>query len=807
MRHGLMWLLNSPPDGAATPGIEEALHVLGIHRRKFSDSQLPFTLSDATAGSESELQAAVIGGVDAVDLPQQIRESGFFANVIRNARNDETSHRPVTAIEKFLGASDEGVWENSWVRIPLRSLNKFARNVLTEDLRAKRSDASSGPRADMQRFLVRHPSGREFVRVPVSYLMKLCLAQFLGAQERTPTAIFHTAHRLMNFFINDNCSPETLSFNVVSLTERNGAGRALARETAKRYLVTQLLLMYANEALELRAEGQQALAWNAPTPPLRQKRLNECVSDAYYRELFCSPCLSGWDEGEAKSRYMMLCHEVLSRSQLNAVAKLRDAGIITRNLVVLPNTSNVSLSNNGTHISIGSRSIKAALEAGTGEFTGAHEKVLSDLTVKIVEHFLPLFVGTYSAAPYRYDFTEFHPEKLLGYLPHQLDFTHLRMLWTQWKQKADVKFFGHALTPVGPHWIDRSIASAFGLRGDAVPDARLLDYLVALPSTDRSPALDGNAGNRDRLKRDLADLGVFDERMAFYMLFRPREHASAGYSGFEARFYSLFHDLVGDVTHATNLQTLLTGLAFKYMASGKTAHEHIPDTRVCESERRQIFFTAAAGVQHFYVRKDTPNQFLAGIIADCERVRPSGRYRGYVKVPVLEYRRALVRVLRRDAAELITAQGMEETLRDLEERIDPAGATAADVRLNNAILGHAGARKSMRMRADDFNAAAEQYYRTGLRERHIDQALELLAEDLRALDQAEDLDDAQRWAVRYVLGAQSASEFLAQVRDAVRHETLPLRELQKLIALALITIHVDATTGNPRHDAATASIY
>jgi hypothetical protein len=802
-----MWLLNPPPSGATTPSVEEALHVLGVHRRKFSDSQLPFTFSDATAGSESELQAAVVGCAEDVDLALQIRHSGFFANVIRNAQHDETSRRPVTAIENFLDSNDEGVWENSWVRIPLRSLNKFARNVLTEDLRAQRSDASSGPRADVQRFLVRHPSGREFVRVPISYLMKLCLAQFLGAQERTPTAIYHTAHRLMDFFINDNCSPETLSFNVVSLAQRNGAGRALARETAKRYLVTQLLLMYANEALELRAEGQQALAWHAPTPPSRQKRLNDCVSDAYYRELFCSPCLSGWDEGEKKSRYVMLCHEVLSRSQLNAVAKLRDAGIITRNLVVLPNTSNVSLSNNGTHVSIGSRRIQRALEAGTGEFTPAHEKVLSDLTVKIVEHFLPLFVGTYSAAPYRYDFTDFHPEKLLGYLPHQLDFTHLRMLWTQWKQKSDVTFFGHALTPLGPQWIDRLLARAFGLRGDAVPDARLLDYLVALLSTDRSPALDGNVGNRDRLKRDLADLGVFDERMAFYMLFRPREHANAGYSGFEARFYSLFFDLVGDVTHATNVQTLLTALAYKYMASGKATHAHIPDTRVCESERRQIFFAAAAGIPHFYVRKESPNALLTEIVALCERVRPSGRYRGYLKVPVAEYRKALVRMLRRDAAELIAAQGMEETLRDLEDRIDPASGNSADARLSGAILGRSGARAAMRVRADDFNAAAEQYYRTGLKDRHVDQALDLLAEDLRALDQADSLDDAQRWAVRYVLGAQSASEFFAQARDAVRRETLPLRELQKLIALTLITIHVDASTGNPHHEATAASVY
>jgi hypothetical protein len=40
------------------------------------------------------------------------------------------------------------------------------------------------------------------------------------------------------------------------------------------------------------------------------------------------PCLSGWDMGEAQHAYMQLCHQVLSRSQLKTVAKLREAGII-----------------------------------------------------------------------------------------------------------------------------------------------------------------------------------------------------------------------------------------------------------------------------------------------------------------------------------------------------------------------------------------------------------------------------------------------------------------------------------------------
>ena len=221
----------------------------------------------------------------------------------------------------------------------------------------------------------------------------------------------------------------------------------------RRLLLAHLLAMYANDKFELRSRGQETQVCLAPHTPLRQKRLNELVADSFYRDLFMSPCLSGWDKGEAKYEYMILFHEVLSRSRLNTMAKLRECGILTRNLVTLPTVSNTSLANNGTHISLGSRRLTALMAAGAPEFTAEDEKRIGDLVAKIVEHFLLLFVGTYSAAPHRFDFRDFHPETVLGFLPHELDFTHLRMLWRRWKGKADLKFFGvpsHALRPAWP---------------------------------------------------------------------------------------------------------------------------------------------------------------------------------------------------------------------------------------------------------------------------------------------------------------------------------------------------------------------
>ena len=233
------------------------------------------------------------------------------------------------------------------------------------------------------------------------------------------------------------------------------------------------------------------MVFASPHPPIRQKQLNECVPDAFYGELFMSPCLSGWDRGEEKRRYMELCHEVLSRSQMNAVSKLGDAGIISRNLVVLPNPSNISLANNGIHISFGSRKLQELVQDPESGFDSHDEKYVGALTIKLFEHFLPLFVGTYTASPYRIAFSDFHPEKVLGFLPHELDYTHLRMLWRRWRGKARTKVFGKSFTPFGPTKLDALLSNVLRLKGDCVPDFRLLDYPIGLMSTASNPALDG----------------------------------------------------------------------------------------------------------------------------------------------------------------------------------------------------------------------------------------------------------------------------------------------------------------------------
>jgi len=791
------------PAAGEDMGLTEIMERIGV---SFSSpaslaATLPFSLNDTTAGSETELQVAVAGRKQDVDLPDTIERSNYFANVLKRAAAGEAPQRLITDLERFLNSNGENVWENSWVRFPRTHLSPYADKVFRHDLLAVKSNHSSGPRSDTHRFILHNRDEEEQLRLPISYLLKLALADVLGSQDLLPALIRQTGERLMGHFLNDNTSPETFSFHVVPLRPATGMGRGIARETSKRYLLTQLLAMYANESFALRDSGQQAMVYFAPHPPIRQKELNDHIPDAFYRELFMSPCLSGWDRGEEKYRYMQLCHQVLSRSQLNAVAKLREAGIVNNNLVVLPNVSNVSLANNGTHISLGSRKLSQALADPSSGVTPAHEKQLGDLTIKMAEHFLPLFVGTYSAAPYRLAFTDFHPERALGFLPHELDYTHLRMIWRRWKKKARLSVFGRPVTPFGPEWLDSLVSGLFRMKGDFVPDFRLIDYLVCLMSTDRSPALDGTMGSSDRLKKDLADMGVFDGQMSLYLLYKLRDYTTMGFSGFEGRHYSLFENLEEDMGGAADLQVLINALAFKYMATGELSHDHIPDGPSVESERRQIFFGAAIGIPTFYVRKNTANLFLKKILTRTAQVRPSHRYPGYLRVPLQEYRRALVEMLLADGADLIETLNLRGTMDDLMARLEHPDKHSAAGRVTKGILETLNAKSPMDLTARAFNQGAERYYRETLRRQHLMEGLRFLEEDCLQADQkSAGMDERTREALGSVLGGMGAADFLRKVKKDLLEERLPVETLRTLINLVIVTIHhdtarADAITG------------
>ena len=772
--------------------LDSCFDALGFRQDNNNNSSfpLPFTGNDISAGSETELQAVVCGSRDRVDLPQSIEHSRFFANLQKRTRSGETPEKRLAELQEFLADQEQQVWENSWVRFPRRRLSGFAEKVFDRDLLADKKRPELGRRKDADRYQVLSGNGEPCLRVPISYLIKLALADLLGNQ-RLPTILQEVGESLLDHYLSDNTSPETFSFHVEAFSPERGMGRNLARETGKRFLFTQLLVQYANLNFGLLEQGQRAMIYFAPHPPLRQKALNEMIPDNFYRQLYMSPCLSGWNCGEGKQSYMELCHQVLSRSQLNAVAKLREAGIIINNLVVLPNVSNTSLANNGVHISLGSRMLSAACANPQSGFGPEHEKYLGDLACKIMEHFLPLFVTTYSAAPYRLAFADFHPEKALGFLPHQLDFTHLRMLWRRWKKKAGISVFGHPLTPFGPPRIDSFLSRCFGLHGDLVPDFRVLDYPLCFLSSEQSPAYSGRLGNQEQLKEDLADMGVFDRQMSLYQFFKLRDFGGMGFSGFEGRHYSLFPDFAGDLGQAANLQVLVTALAFKYMLNGQVQHRYIPDTPFVESERRQIFFGMAVGIPTFYVLRNTRNRFLLKILKKTERIRTSRRYPGYLRIYRIDYCRALIALLREDAAELIEGFGFAGLLDDLERRIEMPSRYSAAGRLIRDISGERPG-KPLKMAAEEFNRAAENHYRENLRRQHMQQALGFLSEDLRAVTAGcEGGDQALQGLISGLLQGKSSEQFCRAIEQDLLQDQLGRQPLERLLNLMLVAEYRD----------------
>jgi tetratricopeptide repeat protein len=229
-------------------------------------SRPPFSINDVTAGCESELQAAVAGESTRVDLPLILRSSSYFRNLLRRAAAGDSPQTLLAQLQSFLEPQGPTVWENSWVRFPLTTLTSAARRLFEQDLATDKRDSLSVAREDLSRFLFLQ-EGQEWIRVPVSYLLKLALAQALGDTPSPPTPVAEIGRELLQHFLNDNSSPETFSFYVVPLTPETGMGRALATETAQRFLLTQLLAFYANARFGLRESGQQTLVLRAQPAP------------------------------------------------------------------------------------------------------------------------------------------------------------------------------------------------------------------------------------------------------------------------------------------------------------------------------------------------------------------------------------------------------------------------------------------------------------------------------------------------------------------------------------------------------------
>jgi hypothetical protein len=223
------------------------------------------------------------------------------------------------------------------------------------------------------------------------------------------------------------------------------------------------------------------------------------------------------------------------------------------------------------------------------------------------------------------------------------------------------------------------------------------------------------------------------------------------------------------------------------MATGRFGHRAIPDDPSSESERRQFFFSAAIGLPACYVRKDTANLFLRRLLNFARNVRPSTRYSGHLKVPLDEYRKAALRMLVQDGAEIIEALDLQDLIADVEQRLlDPAETAAA--RLSRGVLAKLNIDSPMKAPSHEFNAATEAYLREDLRAQHMREAFALLRQDCAYADSSH---AEWRSVLHAVVGDQSLETFIFQREEDVIHGRADEKTIVALIHLALLAIARD----------------
>ncbi len=235
---------------------------------------------------------------------------------------------------------------------------------------------------------------------------------------------------------------------------------------------------------------------------------------------------------------------------------------------------------------------------------------------------------------------------------------------------------------------------------------------------------------------------------------------------------------------AISLQQFLLAFAYRLALEGEIAHPEIPDDVTSESERRQPFFFAAAGLPAFYVHRDSRNQLLREILTQCKKIRPSRRHAGYVRVPIQEYRRALLAYLQRTATDLIDAMNVQPVLDDLAARCDDEDLQASR-RLLKGILAASG-KDAMRVEAREFNRMAEEFYREPLRRQHLREALLHLREDAAELERS--ASSEVKAYLRHGVRLQDLGRFLTGVEERALSEELSLHEISALLNLLVLLV-------------------
>jgi hypothetical protein len=138
---------------------------------------------------------------------------------------------------------------------------------------------------------------------------------------------------------------------------------------------------------------------------------------------------------------------------------------------------------------------------------------------------------------------------------------------------------------------------------------------------------------------------------------------------------------------------------------------------------------------------------------------------------------------------------LHDTLNDLEKRINEPAQNSASGRLTTGILNEVNAATPLQCDAREFNTGAERYYRTTLRQRHLEEALGFMEQDCDALNREQAaLEEDQRKALRVILPGEDAARFVRDATQDVLHERADVATLKRLMNLVLFTTHHDALT-------------
>jgi hypothetical protein len=189
------------------------------------------------------------------------------------------------------------------------------------------------------------------------------------------------------------------------------------------------------------------------------------------------------------------------------------------------------------------------------------------------------------------------------------------------------------------------------------------------------------------------------------------------------------------------------------------------------------------------------------ILVRTRETQPSRRYLGYVRVEIGEYRRALVSLLRNEAVDLIEMFDLHETMKCLDDRLSPGSDQSVVEKLSRRILQEAGARSPFSLSAEEFNGAAERFYRGTLRRRHLEEGFDFLVDDLRRRESHGARDIESSGVMEPWIGPGGALQFLSRAKREVIEGEASLNTIIPLIRLTLSTILWDIKSSvRPRRE-------